>query len=377
MKYHLRIFISTILISIAAGLSSMGAQQLSFLSKSLENIAHNIHLTIPDTLHIGSNEIGSAFDMPIIAEVDGQNTVTHLGFKLFPDKLKDSETSYIYKFLERYFLELYSWKGATNIQQKINDDNFVFVEGSLEAVKHLSDTLSLSVSRVDNKFYEVSFASDSETILSVAFPAQYELILGMPKAEIEQCLYDIIVSAIADDEHSVSTLSVEQIDDNLYKTNPVSSFQLESLNNACYYRKDSADASYSLIVDEDDLPHSVTNVFHHLTHITNPMRVEQSIYGFNKRSYTIKLDDWVNYCLSAKMNVYTAIEEEFDDSFKVLVVAESSTLGFCHVLSVILPRNFLSKATSELRCKLNAFIPLHNVKNLYQQAEQSKKKHIE
>ena len=377
MKYHLRTLISSILISIAAGLSSMGAQQLSFFSKSLENIAHNIPITIPDSLQFGTNDIGTAFNMPIIAEVDNHHTITHLGFRLFPDELMNSESAYLYKFLERYFLELYCWKGNTGIQQKISDDNFVFAEGSLGDIMNVNDTLSISVSRVNNKFYEITWASDSITILSVAFPAQYELILGMPKVEIEQRLYDIIVRATADDESNVSALSVEQIGDNLYKTQPANSFQIESLSNACYYHKNKSDSSYKLIVDSEDLEHSATNVFHALTGINNPMLIEQSVYGFDKRSYTIKLDNWINYCLSSKLNIYTAIEEEFDDAIKVLVVAESPTLGFCHVLSVILPRNFLSKPSSELRCKLNAFIPLHNLKNLYKQDVKTKKKHIE
>ncbi len=377
MKYHLRIFISATLISIAAGLSSMGAQQLSFLSKSLEDIAHNIPLTIPDTLHIGINDMGTAFNMPVIAEVDDHHMITHLGFRLFPEELKTSETAYLYKFLERYFLELYCWKGNTRIQQKINDDNFVFVEGNLGDVKNINDTLNIAVSRVNNKFYEITWTSDSMTILSVAFPAKYELILGMPKVEIEQRLYDIIVNSVADVEPNVTTLSVEQIGDNLYKTQPAVSFQIESLSNACYYRKDQSDSSYKLIVDSEDLEHSATNIFHALTGFNNPMLVEQSVYGFNKRSYTIRLDNWINYCLSSKLYIYTAIEEEFDDSIKVLVVAESSTLGFCHVLSVFLPRDFLTKPTSELRCKLNAFIPLHNLKNLYKQDIKTKNKHIE
>lgn len=365
------VFIS--LIAMFVGLSPLRAQQTAYKSKLLSDLGKSIGYVPNDTLKAGTYDAGNLLGKPLVVEYDNRHTVTHLGFRLFSDEMKKAYASDVYNFLERYFLELYCWKDKLTLNQKIHDDKVIFSQGSVADLKYVSENTPFSISRVENKFYQVSWSDNGRTIIDVAFPIQYELLLGMPQVEIEKTMYDLIVSApLSSPSDSIGEL--ELVKDNIYRTVPAKHYQLESLNTCTYYYNDGSETT--LVLDSINKDYSAINIFHNLTECSNPMAVEQSLYGFKKTEYTVTLQQWLNYCNSAKLTVYTAIEEEYEDGYKILLVAESADMGCNHLLSVIVPKNFLERPTAELKVKMNAFIPTHNVKNLYQQYTGKSKKKI-
>lgn len=76
------------------------------------------------------------------------------------------------------------------------------------------------------------------------------------------------------------------------------------------------------------------------------------------------------------MTTYVAVEEERKDGLKLLLIAQCRDLGFNHMLSIIVPWNFVDNRKSVLKAQLNAYIPTNNVKDLYQQYKQKPKKKI-
>ena len=77
-----------------------------------------------------------------------------------------------------------------------------------------------------------------------------------------------------------------------------------------------------------------------------------------------------------KMNLYFAIEEEREDVLKALLIAQNPDLGFNHMLSFIIPNNFVNDKKTVFKVVLNAYIPTQNVKDLYQQYVDKPKKRI-
>ncbi len=348
------------------GFSIVRAQQASFHSQLLAELGKDIGYVPDSTLYAGVYDAGSALGMPIIAEYDAHHNVTHLGFQLFPRDLKSKYASNVYDFVERYFLEMYCFKDKSMLKQKLRDDKVMFTVGSIADIKQICDTSALNISKVENKFYEVSWSNGGQTFLSLAFPIQYELLLGMPQVEISKSMYDMIIGA----ECTNDTFAIEKyipMGNGIFKSNPEAHYELESVN-TCTYHYNDKEGSYPLIVDTLYGDLSATNVFHIITKCNNPIDVEQSLYGFKKQKYSITLQQWVRYCISTHSTIYTSIEEEYDDAYKVLVVVSNKDLGYNHLLSVVVPKCFISKPTAMLEAKLNAFIPTHNVKNLYQQA---------
>lgn len=367
MRYNL----ITTLCLLFAGFSTLGAQQTSFQSKVLSKIAKAINYVPNDTLRSGVYDAGTAFGMPVVVAYDNRHTVTNIGFKLFTPEQKALYTSNVYDFLERYFLELYTWNEPSSIEQKLKDDKVMFTLGSFADVKRITPESTFTISRMEDKLYEVTWSNNTKPFLSIAFVIQYEILLGMTQEEAARTMYDKIICAQKYDKANMPD-SLVPVKGNIYSTQPVKSYQIETLNDAIYYTKEAGD--YKLIENSEHLNYLVTNALQMPTVLNNPIAVEQSVYGFKKLTYTVTLQQWINYCYEAKLNTYAAIEEEYDDALKVLVVAESKDLGYNHLLSFMVPRNFTVKPSAEIKCKMSAFIPIHNVKNLYQQYVNKPKK---
>ena len=77
-----------------------------------------------------------------------------------------------------------------------------------------------------------------------------------------------------------------------------------------------------------------------------------------------------------KLDVYFAVEEEHEDGLRALLIAHSRDLGFNHMMSLLIPDNFVQKRNAILKATLNAYIPTQNVKDLYQQYVAKPKKKI-
>lgn len=364
--------VSLIMALLLVGLSTITAQQAVYQSKLLVEIGKRIGYVPIDTLAEGTYDVGIIDGMPIIARYDNRHTVRNLGVRLFAPQVMNNHASDVYDFLERYFLELVAWKDKVTLEQKMADDKVMLVIGTLDSLRLITDRTPFTISRFENRFYEVSWLRENGSkILVMVFPIQYELLFGMPQVEIANTMYDRIVSAPKFSDVIVPD-SLQSMDKYIYRSVPIRSYQIEDVNNALYFFNDNDE--YSLVVDTAMVNYSATNALQQPTRCDNPINVEQSVYGFKKLHYTITLSQWINYCHSAGLETYTAIEEEYDDAIRVLMVAESKDFAYNHLLSFIIPRNFIAKPNAEFKCKLSAFIPTHNVKNLYQQYVEKPKK---
>lgn len=297
---------------------------------------------------------------------------------LFTNQLKSGERGYVYSFIERYFHEIQNLKNSDEILQKLNDDKVYFAHGTYGDIKHLSQDLPFSLNCIEDRYYEATWTDNKgKSIITIMFPVSYELLLGNPKIEIEKKLYQEIISEkqFNNVEVEIHTTDVQLMDNGLYRTNPRSHYQLETLNNCLYYCIDSR-GGYQLVRDTTWLEQSAINMFHKIQEHDFLIDVEQGVYGFKSLHFQITLNQWTSYCLQKGMTIYAALEEESKNVLRMLVVAECRELGFNHLLSVDIPRTFLTRNDQVWSAKLNGYIPTHNVKDLYQQYKQKPKRNI-
>ncbi len=278
-------------------------------------------------------------------------------------------------FLNRYITQLQTWSEPNiSVYQKMHDDKFVILSGSVEALNACTDTTAFALQRYENKAYEVIWSNGSDTLLHAAFPIQYELILGKTQKEMEQMMPSLITSAprrrYALDP---SDVQAERISPTVYRSTPVQYYETPSLN-ACVYLAQDADGQRRLIDDADQPEYTVANLFQDGLGREYTIQVSQSLYGMQKRQYTVSLQQWLDYCAAEQMTCYVAIEEQREEAVQVLVVAQNTDLAYNHILSVIIPRSVLSERKGLLAAKLSAFIPTHNISNLFEQYTDKPKK---
>lgn len=242
-------------------------------------------------------------------------------------------------FLDRYLVLIKEWnRQDVSIYRKMQDDKVIVLDGDIANVPRITTATPLSLNRLDDICYEAIWSSEGNVLLHIAFPIQYELILGLSQPEIEQKLQTYVVQAPPLDPALVGACSS-------FTSLPVP----EALS--CLFQHPSVGRS-------------------------DVMQVAQSVYGFQKLHYTISLNQWINYIHQAELSSFVAIEDELEDSWRVLIICDSKDLAYRHILSAIVPKNFAATNHTIINVKINAFIPTHNVKNLFEQYKDRPKHQI-
>lgn len=316
----------------------------------------------------------------IVLMIVCQHYVDAQSFRLFTPDLKKEYPSLVYDFLERYLYELDSLESnGISTLQKIADDKVFFFVGSSSSAKEITADMKFSIKTIEGKSYEVSWSdSEGNIVLGLSFPMQYELILGKSKNIIETELKSEIMK-------SVNIVCSENYSDEDFETLPNGYYTfkynkyyyLNNLNTATYYIKDSI-GTYSPFFHDSDKWYSAANLFQGVIKDVSGYKifVKQNLYGFKYETYTIPLEKWIGYCKEMNMITYFAIEEEREDGIKALVIAQSQNLGFNHVLSLIIPFDFITNKNCIIKATLNAYIPTQNVSELYKQYIDKPKKKL-
>ena len=296
------------------------------------------------------------------------------GLKLFSPEVKEAAPKpqvVVMDFLERYFGNELPSQRQTTREHKMADDKVYFRKGQPTDLYHVADTMPFTINLLD-RYYEVNWMKAEESFVTIVFPAQYDLLLGTQKDEASKQFKDAILAAPQRAKESKAPVGLERISESLYKTKS-DTLELASLSDALYYNKVRED--YHPVFDSSHLDYSAANLFHGLIPDSDyRMYVEQSVYGMTTINYSIKLSQWINYCAEWGLKVFFAVEEEREDGILALVIAQSKELGFHHLLSVVIPDKFVTDQNAVLKVRLTPYIPVHNVKDLYQKQSETHKR---
>ena len=295
------------------------------------------------------------------------------GLKLFSPEVKKTAPKtqvVVMDFLERYFRELSAVK-QTTVQTKMADDKVYFRKGKLSDLSQICDTMPFSINLLD-RYYEVMWMKVEDPFVTIVFPAQYDLLLGLQKDEALKQFKEAILAAPQRTEGIKATSDLKQVNDSLYQSKG-DTLELVSLTDAMYYNK--VREEYHPVFDNVHLAYSAANLFHGLIPAADyRMYVEQSIYGMTTINYSITLSQWLNYCAEWGLKVFFAVEEEREDGILALVIAQSKELGYHHLLSVVIPDKFIDDQNAVLKVRMTPYIPIHNLKDLYQKQSPTHKK---
>lgn len=277
-------------------------------------------------------------------------------------------------FLNRYLIEITQWNNKeVSVRQKMRDDKFLILEGNIHNLS-FDSTTAVSIKRFEHKAYEVVWTEDDSVLLRVAFPIQYELILGQSQIELEPQLQQLIMNAKPFSRFVLPDLAKVVNEKGIYCSPPSTFYEVPALTNRTYYVQHND--SIRPLMDSAFVEYSLSNLFSiPIDGIDMQVQVRQSIYGFKQLNYTISLRQWINYCYAEELTPYVAIEEESEVAWKMLIIAENKDLAYNHILSVLVPKNLFSSKDVTLYAKVHAFVPTHNIKDLYEQYRQQTKKH--
>lgn len=267
-------------------------------------------------------------------------------------------------FLEHYFVDLMTQNDVT-IERKMMDDKVYFRKGSIKDLRHINDSVPFVMTLLD-RYYEVKWMQAGEPFVTLVFPAQYDLLLGMNQEKAQLQLKKTILAAPPRNTTLRRKGVKALLPDGIYKLE-TDTFLLASMSDATYYN------NVAPVFDPIHPDYAAANLFAGLLTADRQMYVEQSVYGLKTVNYTLSISQWLNYCAQWGLKVYFGIEEQRADGFLAIVIAHSKELGFSHQLSVVIPDRFITDENAIMKVRMTPYIPTHNLKNLYQQPSSTKR----
>ena len=284
--------------------------------------------------------------------------------RIFPDSLRRLYPTEVCDFIERYTAQCLSWNVKNYpLYRKLSDDKVFILDGDMQLLLTLPDTFQFTLIRYDDKAYEAIWENEL-VFLRILFPIKYELLLGKTKNELEQELAGDILSAR--DTNLIVKPQLEPMNDSIiYITTPQLNYQIpEFTNTAYFYRQDN---DYCIILDTAHIEYSIHNILLVPSENNPIIRVDQRLYGYKHKKFTMTLGQWLAYCRQENLNLYVAIKSVTNESYVAVIVAENKDLAYNHVLTMSIPCDFLTNDNAVWETQLRGYIPTHNVKDMYKQ----------
>ncbi len=271
-------------------------------------------------------------------------------------------------FLERYAAQ-HQGLDAITLKTRLADDKVFFRRGSIADLSQVNDTMPFSIN-LNDRYYEVGWMKDQRPFVTIAFPAQYDLLLGMKQDEAQQRFREFLTDSLQRKGKPELPHSYALTKDSVLKYQS-ERFELEDMTNAVYYHLDDSLPVY----DKAHLEYAAANLLlGHIADTHHRLYIEQSVYGMKSINYFITLEEWLNYCAAWNLKLFFGIEEHRQDGIIAMVIAQSRELGFNHLMSVVIPDKFTADRNCILKARLTPYIPIHNVKELFSKESKNRKK---
>lgn len=310
---------------------------------------------------------------------DSLGRIDHIGWEIFPEHIRQENPSPVYRFVERYLLELYVQRELPAPRQRLREDKV-----TLRFPGHEDEPLTANIERrlprfdaetsllvlTDNNSYSVSVYRHGEQQFFMRFPIRYELLWGMNKKEAEGNLYPdlLLFKAPAPSPcqplPAEETAMLEPMEEGCYRL-PGDIYWIEDMNSTLTYVRTS-EGEYRPVCDSRLPEASARNLFLLDCGKGVNASVKQRLYNRRTLEFETSLHRLLSFCRAEGCRPYVGIETVSQTEVTGTVVLHNPSYGYCHQLFFRLPLSLLSTpANGLLQLELYAYVPTHNIENLF------------
>jgi hypothetical protein len=367
-----------ILTTICFG--SVNAQ--NFANRQLEYLHLLTNCTVPNySATFNCPQVSAQLSLTV--EYNELAQLSHLGIALFTPEMKNLAGKPVCDFLERLFLELFLQKTDAEIRKLLEEYKIALnvsmrnnsYRSSLEyALAYTFKEASEYVITKDSLMWTCAWRNNQER-LSLTFPANYDLILGLDKKEAEEIfnrqLRQFHCKNFALTPMTIDLESLKPLNSHIYVL-PSARLFTKDMNANLYFIKNEMQ-EFELIFDKNFPEESVSNLFMHLDKksVGIKMQVFQRVYGNQASQYELELFDFLCFWKD-DYETYTGIEKCTGQEIALTVIFKSKYFNCFHMLYVqAAPEDFFEKKRA-IKTTFYTYIPNHNIKNLYQDVIEKK-----
>lgn len=297
--------------------------------------------------------------------------IDHIGLKLFAPDMVEKQHTPIFHFVERYMLELLLAQTDADALQRLQMERIklssdIPMTGKLRKdlqniIAAFSNRLSFLLSNAGNR-YKLLCMDGNRTILSIEFPARYELITGYTKPEAENAVYMSLLTHKSTSVPQPAATDFREKEPGIYTTND-DYYMMENIVSTSYYTKE-GDA-YQPVFSQDRPIESVCNLFNSGIDYGATVEISQSLYGNKSHIYEIPLSRLTSYLRSQKCSLYTAIRKIEKDRIYGAWMAVNPELGYQHILTFTLDKSVIPEIKGkQVKLKMFSYVPIHNIASI-------------
>ena len=297
--------------------------------------------------------------------------IDHIGLKLFAPDMVEKQHTPIFHFVERYMLELLLTQTDADALQRLQMERIklssdIPMTGKLRkdlqnTIAAFSNRLSFLLSNAGNR-YKLLCMDGNRTILSIEFPARYELITGYTKPEAENAVYMSLLTHKSTSVPQPAATDFREKEPGIYTTND-DYYMMENIVSTSYYTKE-GDA-YQPVFSQDRPIESVCNLFNSGIDYGATVEISQSLYGNKSHIYEIPLSRLTSYLRSQKCSLYTAIRKIEKDRIYGAWMAVNPELGYQHILTFTLDKSVIPEIKGkQVKLKMFSYVPIHNIASI-------------
>lgn len=347
------------------GMIQKSKAEINFSTKRLRTIAEKLSLSNLDQLCIGTHtETYSYINCPLVIRVNEWDEIEHIGFWIFKqDSLRQKDPLPIYDFIERYLLEL-NMPDELDPAMRLMVDK-VHIIGDIEAFKSFNGEEALTIEYLDLRKYIVSWHSQQQSLLTISFDMDYQLMTGCNALELE---YNLVrdISRYTCNSLSSQQVFVEQemVSNSDYYISKGECYLMDMVRNDLYYLKQGND--YELLYNTAKANQTITNIM--LTPYAKGdffLDARVDLYGYKEANITIDLKRWLCYCIDKGCIPFFGIKSKEEKALMGTVFMVNKKGGYNHIMSVEFPFENLSKGTGAIKVRLFAYIPMHNLSDQF------------
>lgn len=376
-NYLLAVLCVTLLVTFHGGAYAQSVCSNKLLTEIVEKMTEsyglqglNEELLIPELCK----------NKPLIVQKNAQGMVDHVGIKLFDRDLVHRYPTFVYRFIERYFLELLLLPSEKEIYTKLR----------MEKVKISSDVYSLHSFKKDlqriisdfsadyslyimcnNNRYTVSCMRNERVLVEVDFPVRYELLSGNTKLEAENSVYMALMAQQVKEYTPLSERELFEYNDSLFCANE-DYYLAETIVSTVFYKKEKDE--FLPVFSSSMMMESVYNLFNSSYDWGVNVEITQNLYGGKKITYTLPLKKLVDFCVDQHCIVYSGVQKVEKTEITGVLMAVNMELGYQHLMQFSLPKDLLKAPKDhEVKIKMYSYIPIHNVSSLFDEKRTKRK----
>ena len=328
------------------------------------------------------NELSS--DKPLYIKRNERNEITRIGIRLFPEQYAEVFSPEALHFLECTALEMLLSPKSPRTTSKLKEykmnwlyNNAPFGEGLFQtfdvSLRAITDSSDFQLLR-DSLAFTAQWAHPVYGTTTVTFPAQYSLISGKDHKELGDELGQML-SVFQKSEIERHVSNVEPVSDEMLSRLNDSvqvyvkrgkSFLLPEINSNTYYLKTNP-YTYRLLYNKRYQDATLANLFisNSMPNQSLTLDITHRKYGFTEQKYQIKLSDFIAFFDEWKFETYVGFEPTNYPDIKAVVILYNREFNYVNMLLVDAVEDLFFENNSNIKCRMYAFIPSHNIKSLF------------